>query len=339
MGALKKVFIVGPGYIGWNVLELLVAENYTVSGLVRRKEHAEGIENSGGIAVYGDINDHDLIVRNVLENDIVIHTASADHLPSVEAVLDGIKQRTAANLSTIFIHTSGSNVVGDSSYGATETSKVYTDSTPDEIDTLSDSAFHRKIDLAIIRASKELDDKAKLAIMIPTEIYGLNKSHKRQSIRIPTITRFALTHGFAGYVGKGLAVESQIHVMDLARAYIVLLHHMERSSAVEFVQNPYFFCENGKEFSWKEAAEQVGKALKERALIKDETPREFSREDWEELFGEYTGLIMGSNCRCRAARLKELGWEAKEMGIWESFVQEGLPEILKEENTARVGLW
>ena len=68
--ASKKVFIVGPGYIGWSILELLVAENYTVSGLVRRKEHAEGIEKSGATAVYGDLNDHDLIVRNVLGNDV-----------------------------------------------------------------------------------------------------------------------------------------------------------------------------------------------------------------------------------------------------------------------------
>lgn len=208
---------------------------------------------------------------------------------------------------------------------------MYSDSAPNDIDALPDSAFHRKIDLAIVHASKELGEKAKLVIMIPTEIYGVNRFHRRQSIRIPTITRFALLKGFAGHVGKGEAIESQIHVMDLARAYVVLLHHLERAPHVEFLRNPYFFCENGKEFSWKEAAEQVGKALKTRGLVEDEAPREFSREDWEELFGEYTGVIMGSNCRCRAVRLRALGWEAREKRIWESFAEEGLPEILNEK--------
>ncbi|CAI6332359.1 unnamed protein product [Periconia digitata] len=245
-------------------------------------------------------------------SQIVIHTASADHLPSVEAVLSGIRQRAAANMSTIFIHTSGSNVVGDNSNGALESSKIYTDKTPEDINALPDSAFHRKIDLAIINASKELGEKAKLAIMIPTEIYGVNKSHKRQSIRVPTITRFALKHGFAGHVGKGLAVESQIHVLDLARAYIVLLHHMERAPSSKFVDNPYFFCENGQEFSWKGVAELVGVELKQRGLIEDGIPKEYSPDvDFEELFGEYTGVIMGSNCRCRAVRLRELGWEVR----------------------------
>lgn len=55
------------------------------------------------------------------------------------------------------------------------------------------------------------------------EIYGFNPAHGRLSIQIPTIARFAHKHGFSGHVGKGLAVESQIHVLDLARAYIVLL--------------------------------------------------------------------------------------------------------------------
>ena len=95
--------------------------------------------------------------------------------------------------------------------------------------------------MAIVNAAKEIGDKAKIAIMIrksfsPTtrrvsklilsaapEIYGFNPVHKRLTIQFPTITRFALKHGYVGHVGEGLAVESQIHVSDLARAYMVLL--------------------------------------------------------------------------------------------------------------------
>lgn len=182
-----------------------------------------------------------------------------------------------------------------------------------------------------MRASKELGDKAKLAIMIPPEIYGFNPQHKRLTIQIPTITRFALKHGFAGHVGKGLGVESQIHVLDLARAYVVLLHYVESSPPSTFLQNPYFFCENGREFSWKEVAENVGKALHAKGLIKDPAPKEYSKEDWDELFGEYTGTVIGLNSRSRAVRLRELGWEPREKGIWESYNEDELPEILKEE--------
>ena len=70
MSNSKNVFIVGPGFIGWNVLDLLIAEGYEVSALVRRKEHAEGITKSGAQAILGDLNDHDLIVKHAFENHV-----------------------------------------------------------------------------------------------------------------------------------------------------------------------------------------------------------------------------------------------------------------------------
>lgn len=59
--------------------------------------------------------------------------------------------------------------------------------------------------------------------MLPPLIYGYNPAHGRLSIQIPTLARFALKHGYAGHVGAGLSVESNVHVLDLARAYMVLL--------------------------------------------------------------------------------------------------------------------
>ena len=54
---------------------------------------------------------------------------------------------------------------------------------------------------------------------------------------------FDLKHGFAPVVGPGTAVESNIHVMDPARAYVVFFHHMELSSAKELLTRAYYFCE------------------------------------------------------------------------------------------------
>jgi nucleoside-diphosphate-sugar epimerase len=252
---------------------------------------------------------------------IIIHTATADHLPSVQAVLDGIEQRAASNKPTIFIHTSGASVLSDSTLIPCHSPRIFSDTDPASINALPHTAFHRQVDLAIISAQSSLDTHAKIAIMIPPLIYGLNKTHNRLSIQIPTITRFALKHGFAGYFGEGKGVWSQIHVLDLARAYVVLLHR----------SNPYFFCENGEEFSWREVAENVGKALHERGLIGDTVPREFGENDEEELFGEYTGASIGLDSRSRAVRLRGLGWEAREKGVWESFREDELPVLLGEE--------
>lgn len=168
----NKVFIVGPGFIGWNVLDLLVTDGYEVTGLVRREEHANGIQQSGASAILGDLDDKALITKHTALSDIVLHTATADHLPSVEAILDGIKMRAFKGQMTIFIHTSGTSVLDDKSDGQFKSDKIYTDRTRDDMDSVPDDAPHREVDLSIVKAQVELGDKAKMAIMCPPLIYG-----------------------------------------------------------------------------------------------------------------------------------------------------------------------
>lgn len=327
----KSVLIIGPGFIGWNVLDLLISEDYNVTGLVRRKVHGQQIQISGATFVLSDLDDRTTIRHQTVQHDIVLHTATADHLPSVEAVLDGIRDRASQGKSTIFIHTSGTGVLNDDSNGAFESDKIYHDNDRAEIDAVGDDAPHRPIDLTIVRAQKELGVKAKIAIMIPPLIYGFNPAHRRLSIQIPTLTRFALKHGYAGHVGQGLSVESQIHVLDLARAYIVLLHHMETSAPDEFLDNPYYFCENGCDTSWKAIARMIGQGLEKAGKIKSTEPKTIPESDYDDLFGKAdTGLTIGLNSRSRAVRLRRLGWEPKERSVQDSFEMFELPQILSE---------
>ncbi|KAB2573658.1 Uncharacterized protein DBV05_g7701 [Lasiodiplodia theobromae] len=332
----KTVFIIGPGFIGWNVLDLLIAEGYQVTGMVRREQHAEGIRKSGAQVVFGDLDNKPLITQHTANSDIVIHTATADHLASVEAVLDGIRQRAAAGKETIYLHTSGTSLLDDGALGAFKGDKIYTDADPTIIDALPETQPHRFVDLAIARAARsdELAEKAKIAIVIPPEIYGWNERHGRLTIQLPTIARFALVRGWAGHVGDGLSVESQIHVKDLARAYVVLLHVIEKSGqdTAWLRENPYFFCENGREFSWKEVAEGVAESLVKVGRLPKKDVRSFDKEagDWDQLFAAGTAAAIGLNSRSRAVRLRELGWEPREKSIWESWEQDELPAVLRE---------
>jgi len=326
----KRVLIVGPGFIGWNVLDHLLRENYTVTGLVRRAAHAQQIQLSGAKAVVGDLDDRVVIKAQTVLHDIVFHTATADHQPSAEAICEGIAERAREGKSTIYIHTSGTSVLDDGAAGAYEGDKIYYDNVRQDIDSLPETAPHRKIDLAILKAQQDLGDQAKMAIMIPPLIYGWVPQHKRLSIQIPTLTRFAVKHGFAGHVGKGLSVESQIHVVDLARAYVTLLHHMESSPPQTFLDNPYFFCENGHDTSWKTVAEMIGKGLHAAGKIPDPTPKTIPEDMYDDLFGEYTTAVAGLNSRSRAVRLRDLSWEPRERSMQDTFEMFELPEILKE---------
>ncbi|KAH9885689.1 hypothetical protein F4778DRAFT_787085 [Xylariomycetidae sp. FL2044] len=331
----KKVFIIGPGYIGWNVLELLVQENYQVTGFVRREAHAAQLKASGASdTVIGDLGDQALITKHAAEHDVIIHTATADDLPSVEAVLTAVRQRADKGLSTIYIHTSGTSVLcsDPSDDGSAKHPTVYHDNVRAEVDAVPDSAPHREIDLTIIGAQKQLADKAKMAIMIPPLIYGANPRRPgRLSIQIPTLTRYALKHGFAGHTGNGAAVWSRVHVLDLARAYVVLLHHLESATPAPD-DNPYYFCESSGEAeqSWAEIAEVIGAELHARGLIADAAPRTIPRDTWGDLFGPASPAVVGLNSRSRAVRLRALGWAPVEKSWQDSFAQDELPAILKE---------
>ena len=332
----KKVFIIGAGFIGWNVLDLLVKENYDVTALVRRAEHAEQLKSTGASqTVLGDIGDKDLITKHVVNHDIVIHTATADHLESVEAVLDGVQQRADKGLPTIYIHTSGAGVLLEGTPGKGVTRKVYHDNVQAEVDSVPDDAPHRPIDLRILAAQKRLRGKAKIAIVFPPLIYGFNPRHGRLSIQIPALTRYALKHGFAGHVGDGDPVWGTIHVLDLARAYGTILHHLElQEFGSPDLENPYWFSENtgDEEVSWWEIAEAIGQGLHAAGLVDAPTPRTMPPETYGDAFGDNTALGLGLNCRSRAVRLRALGWKPVEKSWKESFLEDELPVLLKERS-------
>lgn len=281
--------------------------------------------------VFGDLGNADVISKQTAASDIIIHTATADDLPSVQAVIKGIRQRADQGLKTIYIHTSGTSLLSDQSKGQYKSETIFHDSTPDEIDALPDSAPHREIDLEIVHARKELGTKAKLFIMIPPLIYGAVKDIGLLSIQVPTMTRFAIKHRYAGHVGGGKAVWSTVHVADLARAYVMVLHWIEKAPDSVALENPYFFCENGEEISWGELAGMIGSALQPLGKLDDGKPKEIPETNYNDIFGEYSTVVCSANSRSRAQRVREMGWQPREKIIRDAFISEELPLLLEEK--------
>jgi nucleoside-diphosphate-sugar epimerase len=328
MSSGKQVFLIGPGYIGGEILDLLLPEGYEITVLARRQAAIEEFEKLDVKTVKGSLGDSEIITRQTSLSDIVIHTATADDLASVEAVIKGITQRAQSGRTPpIYIHTSGASLLGDDSKGMFASEKIYEDDKPEDIDAISDDAPHRKIDLAIVNAGKKLGSKAKLAIMIPPLIYGINSREKRLSIQLPTLIRFAMKHGYAGHIGNGLSQWSQVHISDLAKGYVTLLHALENNQVDS--QNPYFFCNNGEDLSWGECVAEIGRVLHHEGKIKSPETRSIPFELYDDLFGVYSSVVVGSNSKNRANRLRQLGWEPREKKTLASLHDE-LPLIMQE---------
>ena len=329
--AKGSVFLIGAGFIGGEILELLIQEGYQVSTLVRREAHAAELKALGVTPVLGSLDNQELLSEQTAKHDVVIHSATADDQPSVDAVVNGLEQRAAGGKKAIYIHTSGCSELSDHSAGDYKSDTIFHDDKPEEIDAIPADAPHREIDLSILKAREEFGQKAKIAIVLPPVIYGVGSRSKRLSIQYPTLTRFAIKHGYAAHVGKGLSVWGTVHVTDLARGYMTILHWLEGDSSDDIHKNPYFFIENGDEYSWGEAAEQIGKALHKLGKISDPTPKTIPEDLYGDIFGMYTAQVVGSNARNRANRLRALGWKPQEKSATQSLIDDEIPIILQDK--------
>ncbi|TKA65675.1 hypothetical protein B0A49_08155 [Cryomyces minteri] len=331
MASKGLVFLLGPGFIGLEILGELLEEGYSVTTLVRRDEARASLERMGSKTIKGSLDDHDVIRNAAANSDITIHTATADHKASAIAILEGIAERAKSGKDSIYIHTSGCSAITDKSGGKYASEKIYTDDEPETLDSIADDAPHRQVDLAILERRKQLGAKAKVSIVLPPVIYGLGKEN-RLSIQIPTMARFALKHGFAGFCGGGKSVWGQIHVRDLAKGYMTILHYMESSSGAQVFRNPYFFIENGDEHSWERMAAEIGTALHNCGKLEDPKPREIPTELFGDLFQEWSMAVIGENARNRANRLRALGWIPRAKSTFDSFVEDELPILMAEKS-------
>lgn len=323
------VFLLGSGFIGLEILKELLAEGYNVTTIVRREDARARLEKMGSKTILGSLDDDHLIQDAAAAADIIIHTATADHKPSAMSILNGMAK--SSKTGQIYIHTSGCSALTDANDDGSYSEKIYEDDKPETVDSIADDAPHRLIDLAILKKYRtELGAKAKLSIVLPPIIYGVNNANFL-SIQVPTMARFAIKHGYAGYAGKGKAVWGHVHVSDLARGYMTILHFMESASGEKVLDNPYFFIENGHEHSWEECAAEVGKALKLAGKMEDSTPKEIPSELYSYLFQEWSVAVIGRNARNRANRLRALGWEAREKSTFDSLASDEIPILLAEK--------
>jgi nucleoside-diphosphate-sugar epimerase len=334
MSSLQSVFLVGPGYIGQGILDQLLAAKHPVTTLVRRSEQASIFEKAGAKIVLGTLSDLELLTKQTAQHDITINTASCDDLPSVEAILAGVRQRVQAGLPVTYIHTSGTGAFEDGAMGMSKNSKIYRDDEPGDIDAIAPTSMHRHVDIPIVQAAKQFGEKAKIVIILPPLVYGFNPAHKRHSFALTYLVRFALKRGFAGYVGEGRNVWSVVHIDDLVHAYMMLLAYVEKSAPTTILENPYFFAENGSEVSMGEVGEHVGQILHGIGKIQNPKAQTFTESDYDDVFGPMTPVAFGCNSRSRAIRLQELGWVAKAKDIWTSWKEDEIPSIVAELESA-----
>jgi nucleoside-diphosphate-sugar epimerase len=284
-----KVFLTGAaGFIGSSIAAGLVRAGHQVTGLVRKPEQVAELASIGVQGVVGTLNDRELIIEQARAADAVINAASSDHRGAVEAILEAL-----AGSNKVYLHTSGSSIVGDASGGEGTEQIYYEDKLPEPT---ADKAARVAIDdLILASADAEKGIGVRASVLCNTLIYG-HGALPRDSVQLPRLLKQARKSGIVRHVGPGRNIWSNVHIDDVVSLYLLAL---EKSPAGTF-----YFVESG-EAAFRDMTAAIAEAL-------DLGPA----QDWPlpeaiaEWGYEMASYGLGSNSRVRGERSRKLlGWQ------------------------------
>jgi nucleoside-diphosphate-sugar epimerase len=281
-----KVFVTGAaGFIGGSIAAALVRAGHEVTGLVRDPVQVRELETIGVHGVVGTLDDSALLISQARAADAVINAASSDHRGAVEAIIEGL-----AGSGKVFLHTSGSSIVGDAS-GGEGTDRVYLEDQLPE--PTADKAKRVAIDQLVLDSAAR---GIRSAVLCNTLIYG-HGALPRDSVQLPRLLKQARKSGVVRHVGRGLNIWSNVHIDDVADLYLLAL---EKTPAGTF-----YFVESG-EASFRDMSAAIATALGLGAP--QDWPLDAAIEEWGYEMASY-GL--GSNSRVRGTRARTLlGWQS-----------------------------
>jgi len=276
-----KIFITGAaGFIGSSVAAGLVKAGHQVTGLVRDTAQVEQLKSIGVAGVTGSLDDRDILIAQSRAADAVINTASSDHRGAVEAIIEAL-----AGSNKVFLHTSGSSIVGDAS-GGEGTDKIYEEDqlpapTPDKAARVAID------DLVLASAARGV----RSAVLCNTLIYG-HGALPRDSVQLPRLLKQARKSGVVRHVGPGRNIWSNVFIGDVVSLYLLAL---EKTPAGTF-----YFVEAG-EASFRDMTAAMANALHLDAA--QDWPLDQAIAEWGYEMASY-GL--GSNSRVRGRRARSL---------------------------------
>jgi nucleoside-diphosphate-sugar epimerase len=294
-----KVFCTGAsGYIGGSVAAHLVAAGHHVTGLVRSLETADAVRIHGIQPLFGTLDDEECLVQAAQAADIVINAASADHKGAVVALTGAL-----AGTGKLFIHTSGSSIVGTRAKGH-RSDEIFDEDAPI---TASPARAARVALNEYILSHREKGSHP--VIICPSLIYGLGHGAEPHSMQVPLLISLARKRGCAAHAGPGENVWSNVHIDDLVTLYALAIENAPAGA--------FYFAENG-ENSMREICEAIN-----TMLGFDRPPSAMSMEEavseWGEGVAEDT---MGSNSRVRSVRARrQLDWKPKARDLVEEIEQ------------------
>lgn len=111
---MKILLTGGTGFIGSAVLQRLIDAGHQVTAVVRSQSSSLAVENTGGVAVIGDLFDQDWVASELSTHDAGIHAAAGgdEHDPALNDAVIAAAIEAYSGTDKPFVHTGGVWVYG-----------------------------------------------------------------------------------------------------------------------------------------------------------------------------------------------------------------------------------
>ncbi|KAJ8502991.1 hypothetical protein ONZ45_g11251 [Pleurotus djamor] len=312
-------FLGGTGFLGSQFLVDLAGElpDLRITALVRapvdeKEKQLKAIYPTISV-VEGVLEDDATIQEQAAKADIVINTASSDHIGSIKSILAGLEKGSSTRPGDppFYLHVSGTGILSDNVRGEQiDESKI-----PEHSDIgftmsqVTQTNKHVQEDILILSAGSRAENPVRTAIVFPAWIYGI--SIQKSTLPVRVFLDMFRRNGRAGTWGPGLVKMNNIHVKDVSSALMTVLKAALDGKADEGLEGIYFAVSMEPKVSNHDIAARFGDILHEKGLTPIGGSVPFG-EDITGPLGEYGWSLFGSNQSSRPDRLHKFGWAAKE---------------------------
>jgi nucleoside-diphosphate-sugar epimerase len=283
----ESAFVFGAtGYVGRQVVKVLQSDGFEVAALARRPDSGAEIAAMSARPVAGSIEDLEPYASELRRADAIVVAAKPAY-EREEPLIADLERVLAAGSGTsqkTLIFTSGTGVLG-----------VHApEGQWDQRSFAEDDEFTPPPWLALrVRTERRVRALAargvRAMVIRPPLIWGLGGS-----LQVPAVFQSVRATGHACYVGSGLNVYSNVHVLDLAQLYGLAVRRGTAGALYHAVAG---------ELDFRGIAEAV-------ATVTGTTTRSLTADEATEVWGPVvarTGFSTNSRSRAVISRA-ELGW-------------------------------
>ncbi|KFZ14309.1 hypothetical protein V501_03296 [Pseudogymnoascus sp. VKM F-4519 (FW-2642)] len=324
MSSMRILLTGANGYIGGAVLDSLLTDDFitvnksNVSALTRASGAASVKAKGLEPIIFNSLDDTDVLAELASQHDVVIHCASGFHTLSARALILGLAQRKKQTGNEVYyIHTSGTSNIADRPISKTFSELNYPLSDKDDMFSYlksRDSAVpyaQRTSDVVVTEVGVEYG--VKTYILMSPSLYGISTDPLHEFCHTPILIRKSILLGNTPVVGDGAGSWDNLHVLDMARAYKLVLSKILSGAGADIPhgKDGVYFLQDGHH-TWLELAQMVAKAGVEAGALRTTELKQLSLEEATRILTGGKNLLAeigwASNARTSGDKIRALGW-------------------------------